>query len=54
MAGTQEIKMTTDHVVLGERWKAGRKYDAAPREVQILVEDLKVAKLVNEFETKGE
>jgi len=56
MSETQEVKMTVDHVVLGERWKKGKKYPAEPREVRILVEELKVATLVNDtanVESKG-
>ena len=47
MPATKKVKMTADHVVLGERWKKGKTYDAEPREEKILVEELKVAKLVN-------
>ncbi len=47
MATTKKVKMTADHVVLGALWEKGKTYDVEPREEKILVEELKVAKLVN-------
>jgi len=46
MARTKKIRMTKNWVVMGETWVKGTSYAAEPREVAILVDQEKVAKIV--------
>jgi len=51
MADMQQVKMTKDWIVKGDKWLKNKTYPAEPREVTILVDQEKVAKLVKDNAT---